>query len=423
MATAYSTHPKILAARQALRIANEQYPQAIANWLPTLSSTMSATKDLSRSETDTLSNSKTNSYKNTLSYSQNLYQGGRNFARLDKAKITVLSQRASLLQTEQAVLLDVAKAYMDVIRDRKIATLRTANTAILSQILQSTQVQYDLQQRTVADLSQAQARLRAAEATVIGAENTVRNAEEKYRELIGQLPTVLDFPGMPGGLPATIDDMSKAAEQQLPAVVIARFAVDLAELDKDIENGARLPTFAVQTSMTDSRSKEVGGNFTTYQRDISTGVTLTIPLYQSGAELSRVRAARRLISQRQIELRDARRIARRDAQTAWRNLESARAQMVSLRAAAKAAETARDGISKELDAGRRSLLDLLNSEQELLNARVSAIGGERDVVVAAYEVLNAAGSLTARALDLPTPIYDPAPDLQNTRWNLLSTSD
>ncbi len=420
---AYDSNPKMLAGRQALRVVNEQFPQAVANWLPTLSTAMSADRSLSASESTAPSNSRTDTYKNTLSYAQTVFDGGRNFARLDKAVASIRSQQETLRLTEQGVLLDVVKAYMNVIRDRQTFALREANKVLLEQQLASTQVQFNLQQRTIADLSQAQARLRAAEATVIGADNNLKTSEASYLELTGLAPGELEMPGRPVNLPVDLEETIILAETFLPAVEIAQYAIDLAEYDASIENRSRLPTLGLAASLTHQRSKEAGAGPATDQRDISATVTLTVPLYQSGAELSRLRAARILVGQRRTELEDVKRSARSAAVTAWRTHASAKAQIESLREAAKAAETARDGIARELSVGRRSVIDLLDAEAELLTAQVNLAAGERDALVAAFEVLNATGQLTARDLNLPADIYRPVDDFERTKWKLYTTSE
>ena len=420
---AYESNPRILAARQALLVVNEQFPQAVANWLPTVSTAMSADRALSSSRTATDSNSRTDTYKNTLSYSQTLFDGGRNFARLDRSIASVRSQQQTLRLTEQGVLLDVVRAYMNVIRDRRTLAAREANRTLLEQQFDSTLVQFDLQQRTIADLSQAQARLSAAEATVIAAVNSLATSEEQYLELTGLEPGTLVAPAVPGDLPVDLEETVVMAETFQPAVDIAKYAVELAEHDAAIENRSRLPTVALGASLTHQRSKEAGGDVSTDQRDVSASVTLTIPLYQSGAELSRVRAARTLVGQRRTELDDARRTARSNAVTAWRTHVSATGQIDSLAEAARAAETARDGIARELGVGRRSVIDLLDAEAELLTAQVNLAVGERNALVAAFEVLNAMGLLTAEELELPTRIYDPAVDFDRTKWKLYSTED
>ena len=391
---AYDSNPKMLAGRQALRVVNEQFPQAVANWLPTLSTAMSADRSLSASESTAPSNSRTDTYKNTLSYAQTVFDGGRNFARLDKAVASIRSQQETLRLTEQGVLLDVVKAYMNVIRDRQTFALREANKVLLEQQLASTQVQFNL-----------------------------KTSEASYLELTGLAPGELEMPGRPVNLPVDLEETIILAETFLPAVEIAQYAIDLAEYDASIENRSRLPTLGLAASLTHQRSKEAGAGPATDQRDISATVTLTVPLYQSGAELSRLRAARILVGQRRTELEDAKRSARSAAVTAWRTHASAKAQIESLREAAKAAETARDGIARELSVGRRSVIDLLDAEAELLTAQVNLAAGERDALVAAFEVLNATGQLTARDLNLPADIYRPVDDFERTKWKLYTTSE
>lgn len=106
---------------------------------------------------------------------------------------------------------------------------------------------------------------------------------------------------------------------------------------------------------------------------------------------------------------------------AWRDLQTARASVAALDEQIAAARQAQDSVRREVEIGRRPLLDLLDAQQELLDAEVNRTGRLRDVVVGELTLLSTIGALTAGNLVLPTDLYDPLADYEATKWRLFGT--
>jgi outer membrane protein TolC len=119
-----------------------------------------------------------------------------------------------------------------------------------------------------------------------------------------------------------------------------------------------------------------------------------------------VREARQVLSQRAEDLETARRVAIEAAASAWNSLQTARAAVRSFQAEVRANEIALDGVQREALVGSRTVLDVLDAEQELLDAKVNLVRSERDELVARFELKSAVGGLTALELKLPVEIYD-----------------
>ena len=177
----YLSNPTLFAAREQLRVTNENLPQAIANWLPTISLTETKGRSVTKTIQEpprTTAISKTQNA--SLAYTQNLYKGGINFATLRKARHQIANERANLRNTEQTVVSNAITAYMDVLRDRITRDHRRNNVEALKKRLETTQIQFDLRQRTLGALSQAQSRLACAEATFTAAESTLETSQATF---------------------------------------------------------------------------------------------------------------------------------------------------------------------------------------------------------------------------------------------------
>jgi outer membrane protein len=256
---------------------------------------------------------------------------------------------------------------------------------------------------TITDVSQAEARLEGAKADLVQAEAQLRIDEAAYQRVTGQSPgTVGEIP-LWGALPASEEESVALAMDANPRPVSAAQRITAASYAVNSAWAVLLP----QVNL-------VG--FIQYQQDLQFvgdqyyqyGVRLqaSVPIYQNGSEWSQVRQAKQLVGQRRNELDSARRVAAQTVITFWRQLDAARSKVVSFEAQVKANEVALNGVRQEALVGSRTTLDVLNAEQELLNAQVSLISARHDVQVAYYGVLSGIGRLTARTLGLPVEYYD-----------------
>ena len=328
----------------------------------------------------------------------------------------------TLAKTEQTVLLAAITAYMNLIRDYETRKARAKNVEVLTERLATTQVQFDLGQKTRADLAQAQSRLASAEADLTTSESTVNNSEASFRRVIGLDPEDLVFPTIEETLPKTVDDAVEQAIAQNLDVRAGEHNIRIAEASLDSTQGKRLPTLAISTSYRRDRTGTRGTTSDTTATSVEGSISLTVPIYQNGSELSSVRAAKKTILQRKLELDNQRLAAKESAIQAWGNLINSRAKVVSQTRQVDAATVARTNVEAELQIGRRTVLNLLDAEKELLDAEVNLISSQRDVVVFAYTLLSNLGQLNAESLKLPVEIFNPEQDFDEQKFNLFTTN-
>lgn len=434
LGVAYETNP-VLAAQQAqLRATDEQVAQANAGWRPQINAQGSygveqfGFKPIPIGGGGTISTLTEHPLQGQLTITQPIFRGGRTIAEISRAKALVRAGRAQLLAAEQTVLLDAVTAYMDVVRDTAIVKLRKSNVQVLTQQRNSTQIQFNAGALTRTDVSQSEARLAAAQSELTAAQGELAISHANFVQTIGRpAETLQDDPGLPP-LPATQDEITALAAKQNPAVVSARENDRASDYAIDDAYGALLPSLSVQGQYFYSQGSLTsgfgpGGSSgigSAGAADHGTAVLglLDVPIYQGGADQAQVRAAKELHNQttQLVEAADREVIAA--ATSAWEVFQSAQATIASNQATEKADEIAFQGVSKEQQVGGRTILDVLNAEQELLNAQVAVVSAKRDTVVAAYEVLAATGALTAKDLGLKVKLYDPIEhyDSDSSRW-------
>ena len=401
---AYANNPRLLAQRAQLRSVDEQVPQALSGYRPTSDITLEAGKSNTRSEGG-ISPTKANRSPRSASISVNqpIFRGFRTLFDTRRAKAAIMQERARLVSVEQDVLFDAVAAFMNVVRDQAVLGLNVKNEQVLRRQLQATRDRFQVGEVTRTDVSQAEARLAQARATRVQAEGTLQISRANYRRVVGKLPAKLNRPTKIIRIPVNQKIVVENASRGAPDLVAARFAETAARHNVDVITGELLPTISLNGSLTRSVGVSSRKNRT------STGTItaqIVIPLYQAGLPSSRVRQAKQIVSQRYQEIIDARRIAVEAATQAWHNLQTARAQVRAFAVAVKANTTALDGVRQEAAAGLRTVLDVLDAEQELLDSRVNLVRAQRDVVVTSYNVWRSMGVLTAGNLKLPVQIYD-----------------
>ncbi len=403
---AYQNNPTLLAERARLRSTDESVSQAVSGWRPTVSISGDAGWQF-RSRTTSSGSDKgsdtTVPRGASLSIDQNLYNGGQTSAATRRAENLVRADRARLLRTEQTVLLSAVTAYVGVVQDQAVLELRINNQRVLRRQLEATQDRFSVGEVTRTDVAQAESRLSRATAERVRAEGDLVNSRATYQNVVGAAPGKLG-PAKPlKDLPANETESVKLAREHGFAVIEADFVERAARDQVDQVTGELLPTLSLSGDF--SRDYE-NQNSESETDTVAITATLSVPLYQSGSVSSRIRAAKQVVAQRRNERNSAVRDAREEGTRGWENLETAQAQIRSFTAQVRATEIALEGVQQEALVGSRTVLDVLDAEQELLDASVSLVRAERDEVVAAYQLRSAIGRLTAESLKLPVKAYD-----------------
>ena len=424
LAQAYVGNPTLKAARAELRTTNEQIPQELAAWRPQVTVTGTLGKQRIDQENGSGSAGTTSGFSGDddpetttprsidLNVTQTLYRGGQTVAGTRRAEAEVEAQRARLLTTEQDILFRSATAYMDVWRDQSVLQLNINNENVLRRQLEASRDRFEVGEVTRTDVAQSESRLARAVADRVQAEGDLTESRAIYQELVGSMPGTLRAPPPVDGLPGAQQEVIDAARVANPVVVAAQFSEKAERNNARAQFGQLLPELALVGTL--SRSEESSNNDSkTEQGQIL--AQLTLPIYQQGFVSSQVREAKQRASQLRLEIDEARRNVEQASITAWEALQTARAQTRAFEAEVRATEIALEGVRQENAVGARTILDILDAEQEFLDAQVSLVRAQRDDIVAGYQVLQAMGRMIASFLKLPVKIYDPDVDLNAVR--------
>lgn len=406
LAAAYRNNPTLTGERAKLRAVDEQVPQALSDWRPKVDvvGDVGTSANMSNGSTGTDRRQHRDPRTLGLTLSQSLYKGGQTQAAISGAENTVSAERHHLSVVEQTVLLNAVKAYMDVFRDQAVLELNINNEQVLKRQLEATEDRFQVGEITRTDVSQAQARLSRATADRIDTEGLLEITRATYLNVVGESPGKLVRPPAPEDIIAGKDEAIRAAVISNPNVAEAE-ALEKVQLDNIRKTqGELLPSLDLAGSA--KRSFDTSGEQSRVDA-YEAKVTLTVPIYQQGAVYSRLREAKQLVGEQRRKTDQARRNAVETATQAWETLQTARARIDSFKTQINASEIALEGVVREAAVGSRTVLDILDAEQELLDAKVSMVRSQRDEVVAIFELKEAMGKLTAREMNLPVDFYDP----------------
>jgi outer membrane protein len=421
LAQTYETNPDLAAERAGLRATDESVPQALSNWRPEVEVDASYGVRKREREFETSSVDIENAdqpQQVSLSITQNLFRGFRTISESDNARNLVAAGRANLIDTEQTVLLEAVTAYINVVRDRVILSLRENNVRVLEQERQATADRFEVGELTRTDVAQADSRLAQAVSERTEAQGNLNSSNANYVEVVGTMPGDLVRPSLPTGLPGSEDAAVAQAKTNNPSVVAQDFTERADRSNVDLIAGELLPTLSVDGEVL--KNKDVlGADTVTTEQSVT--LNLTVPLYQSGSVYSRIRAAKQSANQSLLQLAEEERQAQESARQSWADLTSASSRIVSGEAEVAAQEIAFEGVQQEAQVGSRTVLDVLDAEQELLDSRVDLVVAQRDQIVAAYELLQAVGRLTAQDLGLPVTIYDPTRNFRDVEDRLFGS--
>lgn len=428
LAQAYKSNPTLNAQRAQVRSVDENVPQALAGYRPRVTGQLNAGRTWAESKVPgTVAGTRFESEFNTrgasLTAQQTLFDGFRTRNTVNQAEAAVLQAREALRSTEQQTLFNAVTAYMNVLRDFAILDLRRNNVELLEEQLRATRERFQVGEVTRTDVAQSESRLAGSRSDLAVAEGNLKTSRAVFRQVIGSEPGRL-VPGRPVDklVPRSLDAALNIGHGEHPAILAALYNVDVAQYNVKVQESALYPTVSVQGSASSTYEPSVSFK---QQNSASVVGVVTVPIYQGGGEYSRVRQAKETLGQRRIEADTTRDQVRASIVSAWGALESAKAQIIAAQAQVEAAQTAFNGVSEEAKVGQRTTLDVLNAQQELLNARVALVTAQRDRVVASYNVVQAIGRLSLNTLAVRTESYDPSVHYDQVRdkWFGLRTPD
>jgi outer membrane protein len=410
----YKFNPRLDAARALQRATDEEVPRALSGYRPSIIGSADTTyeKEKRKLETNKTETTEGNPRGYAIGLTQPIFRGFRTKNAVSLAEATVRAGWEALRSTESDVMLEAVTAYLDVVRDQAIVTLRENNVTVLTKDLAGFKTRLELKEATLTDVAQSEARRAQAVAALDLARANLKTSRAVFERVVGHPPSRLVEPKPTALVPKTLPLALEIASRESPAVVAALYREQAARFNIDLIRGERLPSVQLEANYARRLDPSSG-----IEDSESTSVTgrLTVPFYTGGEVEARVRQAKHTHVQRLQEIEQARSEVQAQVVAAWSQLQAAIAAVESDEKSVSANKVALRGVRAEQEVGTRVPLDVLNAVQELLNAEVTLVTDRRNVVVASYTVLAALGRLNAQELGVSNLVYDPEQHYKEVR--------
>ncbi len=411
LAKAYASNPTLTGARAGQRATDENVPIQKAGGRPALDVTGSYSESILKPTISFTSPQRTVNAQAQLSVP--IYSGGAVRNSVKAAKVRVAAGQAGLRGTEASIFSQTVAAYMDVIRDTAIVSLNEANVNVLQVNLQATNDRFEVGDLTRTDVAQSESRLALAQSDLQTAQANLITSRENYIALVGEAPDDLEPPPQLPGLPASPNTAVQVALADNPDIVAAQKQREARGLDVRAARGSVMPTLSAftqagYTNYLDTLDNGSAGGGSQINKQAAAGLQLTVPLYQGGRPAAQVRQNQALESQAMEQEIETERSVIAQTRAAYASWQASLQTIDSSRKAVDAASLSLEGVRAENSVGSRTILDILNAEQESLSAKVQLVSAQRNAYVAGFSLLAAMGHAEADDLGLDSgALYDP----------------
>ena len=409
---AYESNPTLAAHRVYLKAVDETVTQAKTGYRPQVYLQGTVARGYQNLESDKLfgqtgGKSKIHDTPSSASAQvvQPLFSGFSTVSQVKTAESNVLAERSNLIATEQSVLQAAAVAYVNVVQAEAVLDLQTNNEQVLERHLQSTKDKFRFGEVTKTDVAQSEARLAGARSARIKAQGDLQIAKAQYQNIVGRLPENLeDKINLNHLLPSSLEEAIELALYANPSVQQAKHQETAARYAVNTAKGDLMPSIDL-TAEAGKQWNQLAGYDEVDFRQV--GASLKVPLFQGGGDYAKIREQKQLANRSRIMLEKVKIDVIEQATQSWEQWQTAKAEIVSIQSQIEASKSALDGVQREAEVGARTVLDVLDAEQEYLDTRVSLVRANSDELIAKVNLLSSVGKMTAQNLNLNVETYNP----------------
>lgn len=427
MVGAYQTNEKLMSKRRELEVTDELASQAFSFWMPQVS--LNAQKGRAMTKRPASANIGRTDVNGVVEkygaeFNMPIFRGGRTMARMSREDQRIFAQRYDLLNTEQETLQQAIESYMAVWRDRNLLDLQSQNENVLKSNLEDTEARFSLGEVTQTDVLQSETRYTRAISERLRAEASLKASEATFKRVIGvNIPVAFRYESPEvfhyfDREELRLDMLQPLAVKYHPLIKTAEFDLNAAVEDVSLKKGELLPTISLNAGI----NRSDGGNAPGLPDDeTSRSVLLNVdvPLYQSGSEYSQVRQAKLTVDKLKYDLEERKQAVTESLETSLKALTASVSAIENNSRQVTAAEKALQSVMYESQLGTRTTLNVLDAQQEFLEAKILLVRSQYDEVVNTYRLLGDMGRLNSVSLRLPVDYYDPEKHYGKVRRKLI----
>lgn len=397
----HEQNPVLQGARHDLDAVREQYPQAAAGWHPRISA--EANLNSTNIESGNFSNGDGATTKGaSISLEQPIFRGFRTLAEVKSAEERISAAEQNLMEREQAVFSDVARAYVMVLRNRQLLVLEEKNRDLLAGDVEAVRARFEAGDTTKTDVQQTEGRLADAKARAAIAQSRLDESDAMFEELTGFTPPeIMTMPEPDFAYPENEAALIAMAESANPTLAAVRHESLAAESDIRAVRSDLYPQITAFASYIKERDPQPG--VVAESETGAIGLRARLALYEGGSTMSRIREAKARASGSRTDIVAADRAVKAALLSDWKKLRASEAEIDARGIEVEAARLSVQGVREEARLGERTMFDVLEGERDVLDAETGLVEARISKVITAYRLAGTLGFLTARALGFESP--------------------
>ncbi len=406
LSKAYEYNPTLKSSIASVRAIDENIAIAKSGYRPTLNITGGYVDTKINSN---LPDNPVDGYERALSanITQSVFSGFKTKNSVASAKSYYNAAISSLMNIEQSVLLNASVAYLNVMRDTAIVALQENNEKLLKQELKETTERFNVGELTRTDLSQAKASYESALSQLITARADLDSSKSIYRQVIGSEPNEIISPkDLDGSFPVSLEEALLVATDNNYSLQSAKDVLEARKYDVKTNTGDLLPSIDVYASAGRIKSQNYLYDINPTNNVVELGVSFTVPIYNAGSSRAKIRQSKYSKWQAQEDVLSQRDVLYSNITSYWGYLTANKAKIKSVKSQIKAYQIALDGVREEEKLGNRTLLEVLDQYQFLLNSEVDEVTTKHDYYLSGLGLLQTMGKLTAKDLKLDVEYFD-----------------
>ena len=405
LANAYSNHPLLLSERTEERVVTEDIAEALSGWKPVVYLDSSIGKSLDTTKTSTTT--KTNSnlpISIGIVVEKKIYDGGKTSQNIKVADANFMVSQAKQMVLENKVLLNAAMAYFNLLKDLDLLDIAKKNKEVIKRQLEATKDRFDVGDLTITDVSQAEARLSDASANLVKAEADLNIAKAVFFSDTGLDAKDVFYPESMPILPISLQVVIDSVKSANPNIMHAKKNRSMAEEQLNLV----MTDMSVTVDLRARANQAYDPNtFFEEQSYFDISANVKVPLYKGGKDKSNIRKYREKLAKSNYTMNNVLREESEKAMIIWNKIQSLNSQIISFKSSILANKIALEGVVQEENVGARTVIDVLDAENELFRAKANLIKANTNLYIASYEILEVTGNMNAKYLKLPvTEFYD-----------------
>ncbi|WPY00283.1 TolC family protein [Candidatus Trichorickettsia mobilis] len=426
MTSAYNNNDAFKISRRTFINEIEQFPQALAGFLPDVSASVNSSNNKSKNIGQFATNaSERKTLQNNLTVTQSIFSGGSGVAGLKAAQSAFKASRGKYYASEQQTLLDAIQAYLNYVEAQELYKVSESSVNSNKKQLEAVTERLKVGESTETELAGAKAGLAVAETNMLTSYANLQSLKANFIKMFGTEPVNTNMPTIPEGLPSTFDELSKRSLAANPSIDQVRHTINAAKANETVAKSTLLPqvNFQVQTGKTLYDPETPAGLFnsaTANSKSVTSSVSVQIPLFtKGGADYSRIRQAKNSTRNTVLQLDDLLKQNNSNCVSSWENFVAAKSKITATTQGVEAAQISYDGTIEEEKVGSKSILDVLNAEDRLNKAKTDKVAAYKQYVLAAYQMKALIGQLTAKSLKLKVTYFEPEQEFKKAKMKII----